>query len=313
VEDEGYDLRGAALAGLLSLVGTLAIVAGVWSLFRPIERIGIADRKRAGQVIGVGVLVGLVGGALAGPVEEPAAVAPIGAIVEGTTTTATSPLPTTTTLVDPIVTVIEVVDGDTVVVETPDGTEETVRLIGIDAPDGNEDGTVEAAEALAAFIGGDPVTLTEDVSDRDRFGRLLRYLWVGDRLVNEELVAAGFATAARFPPDIEHAGVHEAAQQAAEMQALGLWATTTTTTSSTTSTTTTTTTTTTTVVVAAPTTTEAQCHPSYVGQCVPIGVSDVDCRGGSGNGPYYTGRVQVVGYDEYGLDGDNDGIGCESS
>ncbi|AXK89293.1 hypothetical protein H1R78_00765 [Nocardia farcinica] len=52
------------------------------------------------------------------------------------------------------------------------------------------------------------------------------------------------------------------------------------------------------------------CHPSY-DPCVPI-TSDVDCSGGSGNGPAYTGRVRVVGPDEYDLDRDNDGIGCES-
>ena len=53
------------------------------------------------------------------------------------------------------------------------------------------------------------------------------------------------------------------------------------------------------------------CHPSYTGQCVPNNVEDVDCAGGSGNGPYYTGRVNVVGPDVYGLDRDGDGVGCE--
>jgi hypothetical protein len=53
------------------------------------------------------------------------------------------------------------------------------------------------------------------------------------------------------------------------------------------------------------------CHPSYQ-PCVPI-TSDVDCAGGSGNGPECTGRVTVVGPDEYGLDADDDGIGCEDS
>jgi hypothetical protein len=53
------------------------------------------------------------------------------------------------------------------------------------------------------------------------------------------------------------------------------------------------------------------CHPSY-DPCVPI-ASDVDCEGGSGNGPEYTGRVRVIGPDEYGLDDNGDGIGCESS
>lgn len=55
-----------------------------------------------------------------------------------------------------------------------------------------------------------------------------------------------------------------------------------------------------------------QCDPNYSGACVPI-ASDVDCAGGSGNGPAYVqGPVQVVGTDIYGLDRDGDGIGCES-
>ena len=53
------------------------------------------------------------------------------------------------------------------------------------------------------------------------------------------------------------------------------------------------------------------CDPNYSGACVPIS-SDVDCAGGSGNGPAYVqGPVQVVGTDIYGLDSDGDGIGCE--
>ncbi|NLE80548.1 MAG: hypothetical protein GX610_13360 [Rhodococcus sp.] len=53
------------------------------------------------------------------------------------------------------------------------------------------------------------------------------------------------------------------------------------------------------------------CHSSY-DPCVPI-ASDVDCEGGNGNGPVYTGPVRVTGPDEYGLDRNNDGFGCEDS
>jgi len=53
------------------------------------------------------------------------------------------------------------------------------------------------------------------------------------------------------------------------------------------------------------------CHPNYTGACVPI-ASDVDCAGGSGNGPAYVrGPVTVVGPDVYGLDRDGDGVACE--
>src|SRR3989338_6479433 len=46
---------------------------------------------------------------------------------------------------------------------------------------------------------------------------------------------------------------------------------------------------------------EENCNPNYSG-CLEPYASDYDCAGGSGNGPYYTGPVQVIGYDEYGLD-----------
>ncbi len=53
------------------------------------------------------------------------------------------------------------------------------------------------------------------------------------------------------------------------------------------------------------------CDPNYAGACVPI-ASDVDCAGGSGNGPAYVrGPVTVIGTDIYGLDNDRDGVGCE--
>ena len=54
------------------------------------------------------------------------------------------------------------------------------------------------------------------------------------------------------------------------------------------------------------------CHASYQGVCIAPGSSDVDCAGGSGNGPRYArGPFNVVGPDQYGLDRDRDGIGCE--
>lgn len=54
-----------------------------------------------------------------------------------------------------------------------------------------------------------------------------------------------------------------------------------------------------------------RCDPNYSGGCVPI-ASDVDCAGGSGNGPaYVSGIVKVIGSDIYDLDRDNDGYGCD--
>jgi hypothetical protein len=54
------------------------------------------------------------------------------------------------------------------------------------------------------------------------------------------------------------------------------------------------------------------CDPNYAGACLKPDVSDYDCAGGSGDGPYYTGYVEVIGDDHYELDRDGDGVACES-
>lgn len=54
----------------------------------------------------------------------------------------------------------------------------------------------------------------------------------------------------------------------------------------------------------------SECDPNYSG-CLDPNASDYDCEGGSGNGPLYTGTVEVLGIDHYGLDEDGDGIGCD--
>ena len=65
-------------------------------------------------------------------------------------------------------------------------------------------------------------------------------------------------------------------------------------------------------VVAVGTKQTRQCDPNYSGACVPI-ASDVDCAGGSGNGPAYVqGPVRVVGSDIYDLDRDGDGTACDT-
>lgn len=55
-----------------------------------------------------------------------------------------------------------------------------------------------------------------------------------------------------------------------------------------------------------------RCDPNYRGRCLKPNVSDYDCAGGSGDGPYYVrGPIRVVGSDHYRLDADHDGIACE--
>lgn len=54
-----------------------------------------------------------------------------------------------------------------------------------------------------------------------------------------------------------------------------------------------------------------KCHKSYKGACLKPNAYDYDCAGGSGDGPYYTGKVRIVGPDVFRLDTDGDGWGCE--
>jgi endonuclease YncB( thermonuclease family) len=261
------------------------------------------------------VLFGVAGGGLAGQQPEISPTTTTSTTVERETSSPLT-LPSTTTTVatdDGTVTVASITDGDTFRVILADGTNEPVRLIGIDSPESGEHLYSEAKEFLASLLDGNEVILVADVSDTDTFGRLLRYVYVGDLFVNLEMVKSGYAIAVEYPPDTAESGALGAAAQVAEGEALGLWAATTTTTTSTTTTTTAPTTTTT----APPATTQppaSNCHPSYEGDCLQMGIGDYDCEGGSGNGPNYVrGPVRVVGYDEFGLDGnDNDGWGCES-
>lgn len=126
--------------------------------------------------------------------------------------------------------VVRVVDGDTIRVLI-DGVEERVRYIGIDAPElshptrGLEPFGPEAAAFNEQLAGGRRLCLERDVSDRDRFGRLLRYAWLEDgTMVNVRLLEAGLARVVTFPPDVKYIeSVFLPAQQAAAKSGTGLW------------------------------------------------------------------------------------------
>ena len=236
------------------------------------------------------------------------------------TTVVTTTATTTTVDAEVVVEVASVTDGDTIRVLMPDGTNEPVRLIGIDAP---EDGSLldqEATDHLEELVLGKDVRMVVDVSDRDRFGRLLRYLYVGDLFVNAEMVRAGLAIAKRYEPDTAMASVLEAAERGAESAALGLFspeatttvATTTTTAPPTTTTLPATTTTqppattqpptTTTTAVVTTTTAQANCSSSYPDFCIPPPPPDLDC------GDIGAKDFTVRSPDPHGFDG----VGCES-
>ncbi len=127
-----------------------------------------------------------------------------------------------------LVRVVEVIDGDTIRVQRANGDIERVRYIGIDAPeltDEDEEGpepySRQASLANAAFVEGKDVLLERDTSDRDKFDRLLRYVWVdtGDGwvMVNDELAALGLADVRSYEPDTRRAGeLLEAKDQAVQ-------------------------------------------------------------------------------------------------
>lgn len=118
--------------------------------------------------------------------------------------------------------VVEVVDGDTVVVAL-DGERERVRLIGINAPERGECLAEEAARWLRDRTAGRDVELVPDRTDRDQYGRLLRYVELDGADVGAELVRAGLALARRYPPDNARADEYEDAQAAAEDAGAGMW------------------------------------------------------------------------------------------
>jgi len=124
-----------------------------------------------------------------------------------------------------VVTVLGITDGDTIDVVRSDGSTDTVRLIGVNAPERGECWAPEAARVLEVLASvGEEVGMSIDESDRDQFGRLLRYLWVGSLSINEELVRRGAAISRRYPPDTALADRLEAAQDDAMTAGLGLWA-----------------------------------------------------------------------------------------
>lgn len=121
--------------------------------------------------------------------------------------------------------VTKVVDGDTIHVRV-NGVDYTVRYIGINAPEDTMKKEWLSSEATARnkeLVAGKNVTLVKDVRETDRYGRLLRFVFVGDVLVNYELVREGYAQATPYPPDISCKQTFYEAQLLAQQEDRGLW------------------------------------------------------------------------------------------
>ena len=212
--------------------------------------------------------------------------------------------------------VVRVVDGDTIVVAFG-GKQYKVRYIGMDSPETVDPNSPvqwmgsQATAANTALVGGATVFLEKDVSEVDRYDRLLRYVWLADgatwTLVNLELVRQGVASAKSYPPDTAYDELYQAAEGDARSVAVGLWGPTP-------------------APVIAKATSKptprptakptarptakpkpaSKCHPSYR-PCLPI-VDDLDCPDVRDMG---LAPVRIIGPDDYRLDRDGDGLGCE--
>jgi len=125
-------------------------------------------------------------------------------------------------------TVVKVVDGDTIHVRIGDRVEK-VRYIGMNAPElhhptkGVEPFGREAAEANRKLVEGQTVRLELDVQERDKYGRLLAYVYVGDMMMNAELVAQGYAQVMTIPPNVKYQDLFLKKQREARLLQLGLW------------------------------------------------------------------------------------------
>ena len=125
-------------------------------------------------------------------------------------------------------TVTRVVDGDTIRVQI-DGEEFRVRYIGIDTPETVDPRRPvgcfgkEASERNRQLVEGKTVGLENDVSETDSFDRLLRYVWIEDRMVNATLVEEGYALASTYPPDVRHSDQFAGLQAQAREASRGLW------------------------------------------------------------------------------------------
>lgn len=121
--------------------------------------------------------------------------------------------------------VTRVIDGDTIEIEGG----QKVRYIGIDTPETVDPRTSvqcygkEAAAKNRELVEGKKVRLEKDITDKDKYNRLLRYVFVGEIFVNRYLVEQGYAFSSTYPPDVEYQELFQKAEKEAREANRGLW------------------------------------------------------------------------------------------
>lgn len=184
--------------------------------------------------------------------------------------------------------VVSITDGDTIRVVL-NGVNEPLRFIGIDTPERGQRCFDEATEAMQGLVADRTVRIDVDISQRDRFDRLLRYVFLpGGVFVNAEMVRQGWAAANDFPPDSQFAGLFASLQAQAQSATRGIWGSNCTGTPP------------------QPPPPGGQCDPSYPDVCIASPPPDLDC-------PDIPHRdFRVIGSDPHRFDGNDDGVGCET-
>ena len=202
-----------AAAGLCALLVGLAGCGGALTPGDGPVSAPVTVTARATQISRPTAIVGL-------PSATPAS-SPQPSPAEPAVASTVAPTPTDARFTD--AQVIEVVDGDTIKVLVA-GEKLKLRYIGIDTPEmGGADGAAARAQNVA-LVSGRTVRLEQDVSETDPYGRLLRYVWIGDTMVNAELVRLGYARAVAYPPDTQNQAEFAALQLEAQAARRGLWA-----------------------------------------------------------------------------------------
>ncbi len=115
--------------------------------------------------------------------------------------------------------VSHIVDGDTCDLNTG----ERIRLIGIDTPERGRLFYKEATQHLAELILDKDVILVKDVSEKDRYGRLLRHVYVGDQWINKKMIEDGYARLVTYPPDVLHVQEFQEVELQARVKKSGIW------------------------------------------------------------------------------------------
>jgi len=120
----------------------------------------------------------------------------------------------------------KIYDGDTIGAVV-DGRFEKIRLLGIDAPERDQrPWGKKARECLRSLISaaGSKISLEYDIDRRDKYGRILAYIWSQDRMmINEEMMKKGCAVLFTFSPNVRYSGRFHAAQKKAQEDKSGLW------------------------------------------------------------------------------------------